>query len=285
MSPQYLAGRTSYVIGIESFLTQRAHFAVSGYVSPNCSSIMAGGHTHVAGTSCKWQVAPLGCGLSGTSNRRNRCRRTSRACWSSAWLPSWQPARSRKKKNSSWSIPSPFRWSRATPASTSKTGAGPVLRRMAPGSVPPTARRGLGQDATPFIFAQKSAKSSVYMSPEVEKCIDIMPCWPLSALSSWSLDAAVPHPSRNPFMSNRSMVNTAPLMMVADVSAGNPRPALRPATIVRRRTTSACPIRPGREAARQAVVRPERRRAADVARAAGLEHPRASRAGQEAVAC
>lgn len=138
MSLQYLAGSSSFWVANESFLTQPGHFAAGGYVSPQGSSIMEGGHTHVAGTSCQWQVAPQGCGLSGTSNRRNRCRRTSRACWRSAWLPLWPLAVSRKKKNSSSWSPSPFRWSRPTPANTNNIGAGPIAGRVAPGLVPST---------------------------------------------------------------------------------------------------------------------------------------------------
>lgn len=285
MSPQYLAGRSSSACLSESFVTQPRHFAAPQYVSPLRSDMITLGQTQVTDTSLKRQDTRRPGGLSGTSNWRNRCRRTSRACWLCAWLPSWPPARSRKKKNSSLSIPSPFRWSRPTPGSTSKTGAGPVLWRIAPGLVPPTSRFGLGPDAPPSIFSRKSAKSSVFISPEVEKCIDITLCRPLPALSSWSRDAAVPHPHHNPFMSNRSMENTAPLMMAADVSAGSPRPALRPATIACRRITSASPIRPGPEAARQVVVRPERRRAADAVRAVGVEHARVSRVRWEALTC
>lgn len=138
MSPQYLAGRSSSVSLSESFVTQARHFAVPRYVSPLRSDMIASGQCQVTDTSLKRQDARLSGDLSGTSNRRNRCRRTSRACWLCAWLPLWPLARSRKKKNSSLSIPRPSRWSRPTLASTSNTGAGLRTGRLTPLAVPST---------------------------------------------------------------------------------------------------------------------------------------------------
>ena len=121
MSPQHLAGRCSFAASTESFLTQADPFAVSGYVLSLRSGIIVRGKAHVADTSYKRQVVIADRGMSGTSNRRNRCRRTSRACWSLAALSSWQLAQERSRKNSSWSIPRRSRPSRCTPANTSNT--------------------------------------------------------------------------------------------------------------------------------------------------------------------
>lgn len=126
MLPQYLAGRTSFSGPNESFLTQHSHFHGSRYVSSPCSGMITTGRIHVTDTSYRRQAASQGGVLSGTSNWRNRCRRTSRACWFLAWLSSWQPARSLKKKNSSLLSLRPSRWSRATPANTSNHQSGPA---------------------------------------------------------------------------------------------------------------------------------------------------------------
>lgn len=140
MSPQYVAVETMARPRTESFLTQRADIrlpvSVPSYVSPERSDNIALGHTQVTDTSYQRQVASTGRGMSGTSNRRNRCRRASRACWFFAPLSLWQHAESRKKKNSSWLIPRPCLPSRPTPANSSNTGSGPAFGGMPPGLVP-----------------------------------------------------------------------------------------------------------------------------------------------------
>ena len=130
MRPQHFACHSSCWAGYESFQTQPPRIAIARawprYVSPVACGTFGLGHTQVTDTSIERQVASIGRGMSGASNRRNRCRRTSRACWSLAALSSWQLAQERSRKNSSWSIPRRSRPSRCTPANTSNTGSGPA---------------------------------------------------------------------------------------------------------------------------------------------------------------
>jgi len=137
MIPQYVARRMSCMRSDESFETQRPHFAVGGYVCPVTCGMVPARKGRVADPLSRWQVRHSDAGLSDKIYRSKRCQRASQPYSPFAWWPSWQPAR-RNKKNSLLSSLSPFRWSQATPVSTSKTGSGPGGGRLTPEPVPST---------------------------------------------------------------------------------------------------------------------------------------------------
>lgn len=136
MSAQYLVVQGALAAPYESFGTQPSLFDPDGYVHAADSGMFTAGDVCVFVTSYRSQTRHQDAGLSAASNRRIRCRRTSRACWLSVQLPSWQVAR-KSRKNSSW-YPSPSRWSRFTQANTSNTGSGPEMRHITAAPVPST---------------------------------------------------------------------------------------------------------------------------------------------------
>lgn len=267
MLPQHLARQTSFKGSNESFLTQGSHFHRSRYVSTACSGKITTGRIHVTNTSYRRQAASQGGVLSGTSNWRNRCRRTSRACCFLAWLSSWQPARSLKKKNSSLLSPRPSRWSRPTPANTSKHQSGPArlwplpvpLRLADEGALAATCL------TTDHFSVKKYRKSSVYFHQEVEICKNLAQFWPYSALRSHCRPVVALRQNLNPSMSNLSMTNTALSLTAADVSVVRRLPVrLRPiACRPRPLTANQNPVAARMVAAPQAVASRAQRRAAE----------------------
>jgi hypothetical protein len=269
MLPQYLARQTSFDGMNESFLTQHSHFDGSRYVSPSCSGMITTGRIHVTDTSYRRQTTSQGGVLSGTSNWRNRCRRTSRACWFLAWLSSWQPARSRKKKNSSLSRPRPSRWNRATQANTSKHQSGPAARLL---PLPVllqasqvTTRR-TSRITGHHFSVKKYRKSSVYFRPEVQICINSALYWPLSAfpLHCRPVVALQQNPSQS--TTSLSMTNTVTsLTTAADASEVRQlRVPLRPIAC-RPRPLTANPNPMAAAAVQRVVASRVPRRAADPA--------------------
>jgi hypothetical protein len=270
MLPQYLAGRTSFDGMNESFLTQHSHFHGSRYVSPSCSGMITLGRIHVTDTSYRRQGTLQGGVLSGTSNWRNRCQRTSRACWFLAWLSSWQPARSRKKKNSSLSHPRPSRWSRATQANTNKHQSGPAAGTWPlPAPIRHTHDWALAvrQVTADHFSVKKYRKSSVCFHSEVEICKNLVQFWSYSASQSYCRPVVALRQSPNPSMSSRSMTNTALSLTAADASeARQLRVPLRPSAC-RPRLLTANPNPMAVVVVQRAVASRVPRRAADLARA------------------
>lgn len=136
MNTQHIVVQSAFAAPYESFGTQPSHFDPDGYVQAADSGMFTAGDVRVNVTSYRSQVRHSDAGLSGASNRRNRCRRASRACWLSVQLLSLQVAR-KNRKNSLWR-PSPSRWSRPTQANTSNTGSGPEMRHISAAPVPST---------------------------------------------------------------------------------------------------------------------------------------------------
>lgn len=303
MFPQYLAGGSSFKAATAAFPTQARHFGGAGCLStPGSAMIPVDRHVAVV-TLYEGQPVPLRAGLPGSGSRRRRCRRASRACWPCAWLPLWPLAHS-LRKNSSLSSPSPSRWSRATPANTSKTGTGLAGRSTLPRSVPslrpaPLAggwaasgrMAGLKTDPVKFpkfgLCLQPGGGVSL---PEVEKCIDITLFWPSLAFRSGCRPVADPRPRRrlsisSPFTANMAAPARA---MVAVVSADSRWPVPLAAPSACRMITSAspiCPIRPGRATVAAAVSpRREPRRRAEAA-GQKLAWPERPATGGRAVSC
>ena len=299
MVPQYLAGGSLFYDATAAFPTQARHFGGAGCLSaPGSAMIPADRHVAVI-TLYEGQPVPLRAGLPGSGSRRRRCRRASRACWPCAWLPLWPLAHS-LRKNSSLSSPSPSRWSRATPANTSKTGtglAGPRLSlRLAPSLRPAplaggraVSGRGTGLKTDPVKlpgFGLCSQPWGGVSLPEVEKCIDLTLFWPSLAFRSGCRPVAGPRLHRRQFMLNPFMANmTAPARaMVAVVSADSRWPAPLAAPSACRMITSASPIRPDRAIAAAASPRREPRRRAEAA-GQRLAWPERPATGGRAVSC
>ncbi len=116
---QYVARPCSSTLGFEAFESQsRRTAAAACLLNGHSCNLRLGCHV-VADTT---RGACRNCFRAGTSrdrDRRSRCPRPIRASLRSALSPSWRPVPT-KRKNTSWSSPSPFPRSQSITANTSK---------------------------------------------------------------------------------------------------------------------------------------------------------------------
>ena len=122
MSLQYVARRSSTSPEDEAFPSQTRMTGFFQCILCHCSDNLQRGCTQATIPSYDWgQAIPAGT-LNSKRDRRNRCRTVLKAFSRFASLPLSPRAAVavRLKKNSWSSSPSPSRWNRPTPASTSK---------------------------------------------------------------------------------------------------------------------------------------------------------------------
>ena len=115
---QHLAWQSSGHGGFEALTSQPVHNPPFSYQSKAFSTIFTTGCTQAIQTSQRGHgvgsalVSHLG------SDRRKECRTVSKALLRWASLPSWRPAHSKLKKNTSWLSQSQSRSNQCRPAST-----------------------------------------------------------------------------------------------------------------------------------------------------------------------
>ena len=119
MIPLYLARATRGAAATAALRPQHISLAPYSYLFARDSAILRSrrGDTNVGQAGLNGPVS------NENKNWRNGCQRASKQCWHLALWPLSRPVRiPRRSRNMSWSIPSPSRKSRPTPASTSKPG-------------------------------------------------------------------------------------------------------------------------------------------------------------------
>ena len=131
MQPQYVAYHSSSVEGVEAFSPQLRIVRADAYQTRNEFDMFSDGCTLATQLSSRGRTghfAPLSPVI---KNRRQSCRKHSRAFWLSDLLPLLRLVRNPQKKNSLLSSRNRFRLNRRRPANTEQdqTGRafGPVL--------------------------------------------------------------------------------------------------------------------------------------------------------------
>lgn len=127
MQPPYLAADLVADPRFEAFESQPADLPSPGYISARFYAILSTGCTQVTVTSQTARRVRSGPGSVCIRDRSSICPRALRAFLPLPWLP-WRQLAHNRKKNMSWSSPSPFRKSPSTPVNSSNRKTQDQLR-------------------------------------------------------------------------------------------------------------------------------------------------------------